>query len=88
MRVPTKLSRRVPEKCRISVSSGKMVESGRVLEKGRIGASTEKHSRQVPEKVRICVSTKKMWNLGEYREKVEFVRVPKNCPDDYLKRVE
>ena len=65
-----------------------MVESGRVLGKGRIGASTEKHSRRVPEKVRISVSTKKLWNLGEYLEKIEYVRVSKNCPDEYVKRVE
>ena len=65
-----------------------MVESARVLGKRRIGATTEKHYRRVPEKVKISVSTKKLWNLGEYRENVESVRVPKNCPNEYLKRVE
>ena len=65
-----------------------MVESRRLLERGGIRASTEKHSGRVPQKVRISVSTKKFWNLAEYREKVESVRVQKNCPDEYLKRVE
>ena len=65
-----------------------MVVSGRVFEKRRIGASTEKHYQRVPEKFKISVSTKKLLNLGEYREMVEFVRVPKNCPDEYLKGVE
>ena len=65
-----------------------MVESGRVLEKGRIGARTEKHSRRVLEKSRISVSTGKWWNPSEYSEKLESMRVSKNIPDVYLKRVE
>ena len=65
-----------------------MVESGRVLRKGRIRASTEILSRQVPEKGRMSVSTEKWYNSGNYSEKVESVRVPRNFPDEYLKRVE
>ena len=37
---------------------------------------------------RISVSTRKLLNPGEYREKVESVRVPKNCPDQYRKMVD
>ena len=37
---------------------------------------------------RISMSTIKFLNPGEYREKVESVRVPKNCPDRYRKMVE
>ena len=58
---------------RISVTTGKMVESERVPGKVRIRASIEKLSGQVPKDVRISVSTKKWSNLGEYREKVESV---------------
>ena len=29
-----------------------------------------------------------MLNPGDYREKVESVRVPENCPDEYQKMVE
>ena len=66
----------------------KMVECGRVRGKSRIRAIVEKLSRRVPEKGRICVSTEKWQNPGKYREKVESVRVSKNCPYEYRKRVE
>ena len=65
-----------------------MVESGRVPGKGRIRASTEILSGRVPDKGRISLSTQKWKNPGVYREKVETVRVPKNCPDEDLIRVE
>ena len=64
-----------------------MVESGRVPVKGRNNASTEKLFGRVLESGRISVSAEKWWNSGEYREKLESVRVPKNYPDEYLKRV-
>ena len=66
----------------------KIVESGRVAGKGRIGTSIEKLSQRVPEKGRIYVSTEKWYNPGKYREKVESVRVLKNCPREYQKRIE
>ena len=65
----------------------KIVESGRVPGKNRIAASIEKLSGRVPEKGRICVTTQKWWNPGEYRDKVESLRVSKNCPDEYRKMV-
>ena len=55
---------------------------------GIIHASFEKLSRGVPEKGRICVSTEKWLHPGQYREKVEFLRVSKNCPDEYRKKVD
>ena len=66
----------------------KMTESGSVLGKGRIRASVEKLSQGVAEKARICVTTQKWHHPGQYREKVESVRVSKNCPGEYRKRVE
>ena len=48
-----KVSRRVPEKGRITVSNEKMVESGQVPGKGRFRASIEKLSRRVPKMGRI-----------------------------------
>ena len=65
-----------------------MVESGRVPGKGRIHAIIEKMSGRVSEKGRISVSTRFWWNPSEYQEKIESVRVPKNCPDEYRKMVE
>ena len=65
-----------------------MVASGRVPGKSRIRASTEKLSGQVYENGRISVSKGKWLNPGEYREKVEFVPLLKNCPDEFRKRVE
>ena len=65
-----------------------MAESGRVPGKGRIRASIEKLSRRVLEKGRIYVSNENWSNLGEYLEKVESVRVSKNIPVEYQKRVE
>ena len=51
-------------------------------------ASIEKVSQRVPEKGRMSVSTEKWKNRGEYQEKVESVRVSKNCPGEYRKGVE
>ena len=65
-----------------------MAESGSVPGKCRIRGSVEKLSQRVLEKGRISVSTEKGKNPGEYREKVESVRVSKNCPGEYRKRVE
>ena len=65
-----------------------MVESGRLPGKGRFRASTEKLSGRVLDKGRMSIITQKWLNPGEYREKVDSVRVPKNFPDDYQKRVE
>ena len=53
-----------------------------------VRAIIKKLSRRVQEKGRICVGNEKRQNPGEYREKVEFVRLLKNCPDEYQKRVE
>ena len=66
----------------------KMAESGSVRGKIRIRASVEKLSRGVPEKGRTCVSTEKWRNRGQYGEKVESVRVSKNFPGEYRKKVE
>ena len=66
----------------------KMVESKRVLGKARIRPSTEKLFERYSKAGTICVSTQKWENAGEYREKVESVRVSKNCPEEYRKRVE
>ena len=60
----------------------KMASSGSVPGKGGIRASVEKLSRGVPEKCRICVSTEKWQNRAQYHEKVESVRVSKNCPEE------
>ena len=65
-----------------------MVESGQVPGKGRIHASTEKLFDRVLKDGTISVSTEKWSNPGEYREKVESVRVLKNCLDEYRKMVE
>ena len=65
-----------------------MPESGSVPGKSRIRASVEKLSRGVPEKGPICVTTQKWHHSGQFREKVESVRVSKNCPGEYRKRVE
>ena len=65
-----------------------MVEFGRLPGKGRIRATTEKLSGRVSKTDRISVSTRNWLNPGEYEERVESVRVPKECPDEYHKRVE
>ena len=65
-----------------------MIESGRVPRKGRIRATTKKVSGRVSENGRISVCTGEWYNPNEYREKVESVRVKKNFPDKYLKRLE
>ena len=66
----------------------KKEESGRVPGNTRIRASIEKLYRRVLENGRMSVSTEKWLNPGEYREKVESVRVSKNCPGENEKRVE
>ena len=65
-----------------------MEEFDRVLGKGRIRAINKKISRRVLKNCRISVSTGKWWNPGEYREKVESVRVPKNCSEEVRKMAE
>ena len=65
-----------------------MVESGRVPGKGRIRATNQKLAGRVSKNGRFGVSTRNWYNPGEYREKVDSVRVPKNCPDEYRKRLE
>ena len=66
----------------------KMASSGLVPGKGRIRGSVEKLSRGVPKKGRICVSTEKWHHPDQNRQKVESVRVSKNCPGEYRKNVE
>ena len=65
-----------------------MVESGQVPEKGRIRVSIDKLSRRVSKKGRICVSAEKWQNPDQYREKVESVRLSKNCPGENRKMLE
>ena len=65
-----------------------MIESGRVPGKGRIRASIQKLFPRVPENCRIYESTEKRYNTGEYGEKVESVRLSKNCSHEYRKIVE
>ena len=65
-----------------------MVESGRIPGKDRFRASPEKLSKRVLDKGIMSMSIQKSLNPGEYPEKVESVRVPKNCPDECLTRVE
>ena len=45
-------------------------------------------SERVPKNGRIGLSIEKWSNPGDYREKVESLRVSKNCPVEYRKRVE
>ena len=66
----------------------KMVSSESLPGNGRIRASVEKLSRRFPEKGRICVCTEKWHHRDPFREKVEPVRVSKNYPGEYRKRVE
>ena len=80
-----KLSVQVREKSRIRGKYRKSVESVRVPGKGKIRTSTEKWSVQPTGKGRIRVSTGKWQNPGDYLEKVEYVRVPKNCANEYGK---
>ena len=89
----------IPCKCRKTVPTSiekwsnlceyrKMASSGSVPVKDRICASVEKLSRGVSQKVRFCESTQIWENQGEYQENVESVRMSKNCPGEYRKRVE
>ena len=50
--------------------------------------STEKLSERVPKNGKIRVSSEKWNDSDEYRDKVESVRVPKNCVNEYRKMVE
>ena len=45
-------------------------------------------SGRVSEEGTISVSTAKWYNPVRYREKLESVRVPKKCPDEYRKMVQ
>ena len=65
-----------------------MASYGSVPGKGRIRASVKKAFRRVPEKGRTYVSTEKWRNRGQYGEKLESVRVSKNFPGEYRKKVE
>ena len=65
-----------------------MIESERVPGKGGISVSTLKLSGRVPKNGRISVSTGKLLNPCEYWGKVESVRVPEDCLDEYRKVVE
>ena len=65
-----------------------MEEFGRLSGKGRIRASIEKQSGRLPKMGGINVTTGKSLNPSEYRENVESVRVSKNFPGEYRKRVE
>ena len=86
---------RVSKNCPGSTGKGsnlceyrKMTESGSVLGKVRIRTSVEKLSQGVQEKARLCVTTPKSHHPGQYREKVKSVRLTKNCPGEYQKRLE
>ena len=90
-------SGRVPGKGRIRVGTEKgqnqceyrkIVESGRVPTKDVIRASTEKLPGPKRKNGRISMSIEKLFNPGDYREKGESIRVPKNCPDQYVKMAE
>ena len=73
------------------IESGSVPENDRIranTRKGQIRASTKKLSERVPKNGRIRVSPRKRKNPGEYREKVESVRVSKNCAKEYGKKVE
>ena len=65
-----------------------MVQSRGVPAKDGIRANTDKLSGPARKNGRISVTTEKLFNPGEYRQKMESVRVPKNCPDQYGKMVE
>ena len=72
--------------------------SGEYRKKGPIRVSTEKWSNlceyrktvrvSTDKKSPISVTTEKLLNLCEYQEKVESVRVSKNCLGEYLEKVE
>ena len=65
-----------------------MVEFGPVPRKGGIHATIEKLFGRVLQKGRISVSTRNWYNPGDYWEKLESVRVPKNCPYEFRKKLE
>ena len=64
------------------------MESGRVPVKGGIRASTEKLFGPVWKNGRMSVCIGTLLNPGENPQKVQSVRVPKNCADQYGKMVE
>ena len=82
------MSRPVPEKGRISVSTEKWQNSGEYREKVESVRVSKKLSRRIPKKGRISVGTEKWKNPGQYREKVESVRASKKFSGDYQKRLE
>ena len=65
-----------------------MVEFRRASGKARIRASIEKLLGRVPEKGPISVRIEKWKNPAEYQEKLESMRVSKNCWGEYRKRVQ
>ena len=65
-----------------------MGESEGLPGSGRILVTTEKLTGQVSEKGKIRVKTDKWQNLGDYWDQVESVRVPKNRPIGYGKKLE
>ena len=65
-----------------------MVQSGSVSGKARIRPRTEKVSGRVSEEGTISVSTAKWYTPVEYREKLESVREPKKCQEEYRKSVQ
>ena len=87
VRVPVKTVLTSIEKWYNRCEYRKVIESGGVSGKSRIRANTGKLSWRVPKNGRIGVSTEKLLNPGEYREKVEYVRGPENCPDEYRKMI-
>ena len=82
-----KLSGSVPKNGRFSVSARKLLNPGDSSKRWN-SCECRKTVRTRTKNGRISVTTKKLLNPGEYREKVESVRVPKNCPDQYRKMVE
>ena len=66
----------------------KRAESGGLLGSGRIRASTEKMTDRGLEKGRIRVNSDKWQNPRHYRDQIESMRVSKNWPVGYWKRVE
>ena len=66
----------------------KMEESWWVPLKSIIRASIGKLFEWVPKRGPINMCTEKWKNPGEYQEKVESVRVSKNCSSGYQKRVQ
>ena len=82
-----KLSRRVPEKGRICMST----ENGGIRPSTGTRYNPCEYRKTFPasnEKWSNLSEYREMLNPGEYREKVESVRVSKNCPEEYRKMLE